>query len=178
MPMQLRCEECGLPIDAYPCKYCREREASEEQARRAVIAEFSLRTGAPSISTDRASFTAAVAAMERRLEQEKFRGEVKFDPKDILESDRWWYIPYRWIGCMGFIVNKADGSVNWLGSGVCSLSDCFWGHDRGVICGPIDFTFTAEVSPSPETILEIVQYLRPLEFREGDWHLVPDTNGY
>jgi hypothetical protein len=51
------------------------------------------------------------------------------------------------MGCAGFIVNKDALYVNWLGSAL-SLEECFWGHDRGVVCDLVDFTFSRGTSAS------------------------------
>jgi hypothetical protein len=46
------------------------------------------------------------------------------------EAATWWFVPYRWIGCAGFFVDKIDGLVTQLGS--CHQPDLyFWAHDRG-----------------------------------------------
>jgi hypothetical protein len=37
-------------------------------------------------------------------------------------------------------VNKSDGYVIWLGSGL-GLEDCFWGHDHGLVVDLVDFSF-------------------------------------
>ncbi len=44
---------------------------------------------------------------------------------------------------MGFIVNKSDLYVNWLGSGLFNIDEVFWGHDHGIYCDIMDFTFAA-----------------------------------
>lgn len=64
---------------------------------------------------------------------------VSYLESQAIEAPRWWYIPYGWIGCSGFIVDKADGYINQLGS--ChSLDDCFWAHNRGIKYGYADLT--------------------------------------
>jgi hypothetical protein len=90
--------------------------------------------------------------MRKRLAKEKFRGDVQCDPKFLLCGRTWWYIPYRWIGCSGFIVSMDDGYVNWLGSAL-KLRQCFWGHERGVFCDMVDFEF------APNTNRELVARL-------------------
>lgn len=80
-------------------------------------------------------------AIRRRLTVERFRGTIEYEPSQVIETDRCWYIPYRWIGCAGFIVNKDDLYVNWLGSGL-SLDQCIWGHEHGIYCDLVDFTFS------------------------------------
>jgi hypothetical protein len=69
-------------------------------------------------------------------------GRFDYPPEDLLESHSGWYIPYGGVGCSGFIVDKKSGYVDWLGSGIgIDLSHCFWGHDRGLYCDLVDFTF-------------------------------------
>ena len=82
-------------------------------------------------------------AIRRRFIVDGFRGTLKYDSKEVIETDRWWYIPFCWIGCLGFIVRKDDLYVNWLGSGIC-LEKCIWAHDQGVYCDLVDFTFASE----------------------------------
>ena len=84
-------------------------------------------------------------AIRRRFAAEAFRGELKYEPGNVIENESWWYIPYCWIGCAGFIVNKDDLYVNWLGSGL-SIEKCFWGHDHSIFCDLIDFTFSADTN--------------------------------
>ena len=36
-----------------------------------------------------------------------------------------------------------DLYVNWLGSAL-TLEQCFWGHDHGVFCDLVDFTFSPD----------------------------------
>jgi hypothetical protein len=82
-------------------------------------------------------------AIRRRFTATEFRGELRYDPAKVIETEKWWYIPYTWIGCAGFIVSKSDLYVNWLGSGV-SLEECFWGHERGVVNDLVDFEFSVD----------------------------------
>lgn len=81
-------------------------------------------------------------SIRRRLLAERFQGTLEYNPREVTETDRWWYIPFRWIGCAGMIVNKDDLYVNWLGSEI-DLQDCIWGHDRSIYCDLVDFTFAA-----------------------------------
>ena len=89
------------------------------------------------------TFREAEDAIRRRFAADGFRGTLRYEPAKVIETDRWWYIPYCWIGCLGFIVNRHDLYVNWLGSGP-SLEQCFWGHDRGVFNDLVDFTFAQD----------------------------------
>jgi len=82
-------------------------------------------------------------AIRRRFQADGFRGTLEYAANAVIENDRWWYIPFRWIGCAGFIVSKKDLYVNWLGSAL-TLEQCFWGHDHGVVCDIVDFIFAPE----------------------------------
>lgn len=79
-------------------------------------------------------------AIRRRFTADRFQGELRYDPAKVIETDQWWYIPYTWIGCKGFIVSKEDLYVNWLGSGL-TLEECLWGHEHGVVYDLVDFSF-------------------------------------
>jgi hypothetical protein len=104
-------------------------------------------------------------AIRRRFAAHGFRGQLEYEPGKVIETDRWWYIPFCWIGCAGFIVNKDDLYVNWLGSGLV-LEKCFWGHDHGLYNGLVDFAF------SPETNTKLAARL-VLRFK----HMHPNARG-
>ena len=93
-----------------------------------------------------ATLQEAEAAIRRKLRANGFRAELEYAPDQIVETGRWRYVPFCWIGCEGFIVNKGDLYVNWLGSAL-DLEDCFWGHDRNVFCDLVDFTFSPDTNP-------------------------------
>lgn len=72
------------------------------------------------------TLTAAKTHLERALND-----KVQFDERKVIESSDWWYLPYIWIGCAGYIVDKNDGYITQLGS--ChTLDDCFWAQNHGV----------------------------------------------
>ncbi len=84
-------------------------------------------------------------AIKRRFITDGFRGKLEYASDKVIETERWWYIPFTWIGCFGFIVSKDDLYVNWLGSGsALTLEHCFWGHDHGVFCDLVDFSFSPD----------------------------------
>src|SRR5207249_48675 len=85
----------------------------------------------------------ALTCMQQRLDKERFQGTISYNTCDLLRAQRWWYIPYIWIGCSGFIVSLDSGYVNWLGSGL-SLKNCFWGHEHGVVFDLVDFVFSPD----------------------------------
>jgi len=89
-------------------------------------------------------------AIRRRFAVDGFQGMLEYEPSKMIETDRWWYVPFCWIGCAGFIVKKDDLYVNWLGSAL-SLEQCIWGHEHGIYCDLVDFTF------SPETRRDLVE---------------------
>jgi hypothetical protein len=94
-----------------------------------------------------ATLREAEDAIRRRFVADGFRGTLEYASDKVIETQRWWYIPFCWIGCLGFIVSKDDLYVNWLGSGV-TLEQCFWGHDRGVFCDLVDFAFARDTDPA------------------------------
>lgn len=112
-----------------------------------------------------ATIREAEDAIKRRFIADGFRGTLEYAADDVIETDRWWYIPFRWIGCAGFIVSKHDLYVNWLGSAL-SLEQCFWGHDHGVFCDLVAFTF------SPDTDRALAARLLP-QFK----HMHPTARG-
>jgi hypothetical protein len=87
----------------------------------------------------------AELAIRERFARQKFyfTGDLVTHPAKVVETESWWYIPVGWLGCAGFIVNKKDLYVNWLGSGI-SMDLCIWGHERGVFNDWVDFGFASE----------------------------------
>jgi len=111
-----------------------------------------------------ASELAELVSMEEKLGLREFA--LTYNRDNILQSSEWWYIPRGGIGCGGYIVNKKDCYVNWLGSGVGGLRQWFWGHNRGLYCDLIDFTF------APDTSLDLAgRLLRRFQ------SLAPDAQG-
>ena len=110
----MRCRECGLEIQRLPCDYCAEANDKRELLTQEVMDEFSLKRGPPVSAAERASLNTALGALKMRLDSENFRGTISFDEDNLLRSPRWWYVPYAWIGCKGFIVDIYSGYVNWL----------------------------------------------------------------
>jgi len=95
------------------------------------------------MSTYSTTIRDAEDAIRRRFVAEGFCSTLEYAPDKVIETDRWWYIPFCWIGCAGFIVNKDDLYVNWLGSGL-SRDQIFWGHDKGIFYDLVDFTFSPD----------------------------------
>jgi hypothetical protein len=87
-------------------------------------------------------------AIRQRFAADNFRGRLQYNFNEVIETEQWWHIPVTWVGCKGFIVNKNDLYVNWLGSSAAmTLEQCFWGHDRGVYCDLVDFAFAPDTNP-------------------------------
>ena len=138
----MKCPDCGLETKPLPCSSCVTEAARRESEMEEVVREFSLVRGVPRSPELRRSLESAVTCV-RKVGQGRWT--VSFRKEDVLMSDRWWYIPHTWIGCMGFIVDRGSGYVNWLGSAsLRTLGDCFWGHDHGLVCDLVDFTFGQE----------------------------------
>ena len=95
------------------------------------------------MSTTANTIRDAEDAIRRRFAADGFRGTLAYASDKVVETDRWWCIPYCWRGCAGFIVNKDDSYVNWLGSSL-TLEHCFWGHDHGVFYDLVDFAFSPD----------------------------------
>jgi hypothetical protein len=142
----MKCPDCGVEIGSLPCRRCERRALDLEWKFKSPIKEFSLIRGDPNSNSSRRSLERAVECIRKRFAAENWRGkDVTYDPQHLLRSNTWWYIPYCWIGCAGFIVNMGDGYVNWLGSAL-DLRLCFWGHERGIFCDLVDFEFAPDTS--------------------------------
>ena len=148
----MKCPECGFKIEALPCRRCEEETLRHEQEYERLAKEFSLERGAPVTKSASESLSFALSCIQARVKKERFNMTVSYKAEDLLHHANWWYVPYRWIGCNGFIVNKQDGYVNWLGSAL-TLRQCFWGHERSVFTDMVDFKF------SPQTDKAIVTSL-------------------
>jgi hypothetical protein len=158
----MKCPECGFEIGSLPCWQCEREALDREWEYKSLMKEFSLIRGEPNSNSSRKSLEHAVDSMRKRLAADE---DVTYDPQFLLRSRTWWYIPYSWIGCAGFIVNMGDSYVNWLGSAL-KLRECFWGHERGIICDLVDFEF------APDTDLELVARLLK-RFK----HMFPNERG-
>lgn len=135
----MNCPECGISIPSLPCWRCSDEKTQWAQKRSSLIRELSLIDGPPKSAEEQRSLDAAVASIQKRLDAEQFKGKLSFDPHRLLRSRTWWYVPFCWIGCSGFIVDDGDQYVNWLGSAI-GLRDCFWGHERGIVVDLVDLT--------------------------------------
>jgi hypothetical protein len=158
----MRCPDCGIEIGSLPCWRCERSALDQEWNYKSLIKDFSLVRGAPTSDSQRASLKFAVKRIEERLAKSKHRGGVSYKEEHLLHCADWWYIPYTWIGCSGFIVNTKDGYVNWLGSGLITLQEFFWGHNRGIFCDLVDFEFASNTDKSVAAkLLEKFQHMHP-----------------
>lgn len=57
--------------------------------------------------------------------------EFEYNRGGILVSDELYYIPYTWIGCAGYIVERATATVVALGSGI-AVETQIWAWYRGL----------------------------------------------
>jgi hypothetical protein len=100
---------------------------------------------------------------------------LKYNPRDIIETERWWFIPCGWAGYpgrAGCIVDKADFSIDWLGTG--SLEMSFWGHDHGLNHDLADFTFAPGTDLIlAETIVRKFLHMRPNAAGKLPCHPIP-----
>jgi hypothetical protein len=141
----MRCPDCGIKIETLHCERCESEAARYEQEMQNLVEKYSLVRGAPGSEETQASLEFALARLRQRLHEEQFQGTVEYNVRDLMYHPRWWYIPYQWIGCSGFVVDIDTGYVNWLGSAQ-SLDLCFWGHDRGLFHDTVDFSFAPDTS--------------------------------
>jgi hypothetical protein len=139
----MKCPDCGFKIAALPCEHCEAAAAGHERRMQHLVDQYSLVRGAPDSDAAQASLDFALACLQRRLDSDQFEGAIEYDARHLLCSARWWYIPYRWIGCSGFIVNFDTGYVNWLGSAL-GLELSIWGHERGIFADTVDFSFAPD----------------------------------
>lgn len=79
-----------------------------EEAREDLAQRLGLRRGAPESEEGKESLEIAESEVKRLLDYET-KQRFRYDPKWLLESERWWYLPCIAIGQMGYIVEKRDG---------------------------------------------------------------------
>lgn len=61
--------------------------------------------------------------------------EIAYNRQGALVSDELFYIPYIWIGCAGYVVERAASVVRTLGSGI-DVESQIWAWYRGVTHEP------------------------------------------
>jgi hypothetical protein len=161
----MRCPECLFEIKSLPCPHCQERAVAHEAEFSRLVEEFGLDRGEPKNTAGQKSLNLALERLHTRVKTERFNMTVDYEPKDLLCHANWWYIPYCWIGCKGFIVNTKDEYVNWLGSAL-PLRHCFWGHQHGIVADMVDFTFAPDTDK--EVALSLVSRFQ---------HIPPSSKG-
>lgn len=85
--------------------------------------------------------------------QKSLNTEFEFNDDEVVESENWWYIPFVWLGCGGYIIDKLDGYINRLGPGQ-PLDLCFWAHEHDIKYSYSDLTVT-KITNLTETIVTL-----------------------
>lgn len=161
-------------INDCPCEECSQSRAEDERRMSALVQEYALRRGFPKTSEGKESLNAALCAIQSRLDKEPQKHTITYKDEDLLESEHWWYVPYRWIGCAGFFVDKLDLYVDWLGSGaIMDLDNILWGHNHGIICDLVDFEFAPNTPRESAGIL--FTHVPAVDENYWDPSLVPDV---
>src|SRR5687768_6533534 len=119
------CEGSTSPPDG-SCAWCEAIRTSHEE-HRALLATYAVREDDPArlpMTLDEAAVH--MSAFHRSpIAPGDRRDEGMFCAADALEAATWWYLPYSWIGCSGFVVEKATGQVHQMGSGA-GLETYLW----------------------------------------------------
>jgi hypothetical protein len=136
------CFVCGaaLPVDG-ECGACQAR-AREEQ--RVMYARYAVREGDPArlpMTLEEAAVRVS-AHLGGPLRIDASGDEGTFDSRQALEAATWWYVPYSWIGCAGFVVEKATGQVHQMGSNA-GLDTYLWAQARGLLWDRADLVIDA-----------------------------------
>jgi hypothetical protein len=136
------CFICGAALLADgACGSCQEREREEQ---RVMYARYAVRADDPA----RVPMTLEEAAMRVSehlgavLRIDASGDEGTFDSQEALEAATWWYVPYSWIGCAGFVVEKATGQVHRMGSNA-GLDTYLWAQARGLLWERADLVIDA-----------------------------------
>lgn len=132
------CPDCGFEVEALPCADCAEDRARRKRERQVLIRQFALERGGGRDPAERASFARALDCLRTFLAAEGSETDLRFREEDVLYSACWWYVPAGFVGCAGYLVDRADGLVHALGS--CHPLDvCFWAQNRGFRARFTDF---------------------------------------
>jgi hypothetical protein len=136
------CFICGAALLADgACGSCQEREREEQ---RVMYARYAVRADDPA----RVPMMLEEAAMRVSehlgavLRIDASGDEGTFDSQEALEAATWWYVPYSWIGCAGFVVEKATGQVHRMGSNA-GLDTYLWAQARGLLWERADLVIDA-----------------------------------
>lgn len=119
---------------------------------------YGMGTGEPVTHGSLLTLANALTHLECALKQ-----SVLVEEAGVIEAPRWWYLPYIWIGCAGYILDKSDGYIRQLGS--ChSLDDCFWSQNKGIKYGYSDLIVTRvkDVKKTVNTLMELGNRASPI----------------
>jgi hypothetical protein len=149
------CVWCGLETEsADAC--CAEVRARSVEERQQMYATYAVCDGDP------ARLPMTLGEADARVLAHRRAGLADLDPpspNEALEAATWWYIPRSWIGCAGYVVEKADGAVFELGS--ChSLELCFWAQARGLLrdVGDLVIDGVADRERAVATLCRVLRY--------------------
>ena len=114
----MRCSGCGSTYTDYGEHFdiCPDRIRIVEEWYERITQAMHLNRGQPQSASGRTSLREAERNIKALLKRREFKSKFKYQADDLLESENWWYVPYFWIGCQGFIADKKGGYVNWLAS--------------------------------------------------------------
>lgn len=113
------CEYCGRSGEHPECEQAVAEAVLRHQKADAELLRKYAEHGAYGIHGPKSteSFTRACASLESYLGR-----PLSFDCASALEANNWWFLPEKWIGMIGFVVEKETGLVYPLGSGLASLA--------------------------------------------------------
>jgi hypothetical protein len=107
------CEWCGYEKDSVDtngvCKDCSPKFNEWQREREALLDRYRCRPNEPSVLP--MPWTEAVARVAEELGH-----PIDVAPDGACEAATWWFVPFSWIGCSGFFVDKTDGFVLQLGT--------------------------------------------------------------
>lgn len=111
------CEYCGRKGRHHACEQAVAESARlYREADAAFLRQYAARYGVHGPSSEQ-SFSRACAVLAAFLGR-----DLECEREQAIEGKTWWFLPERWIGIIGFIVEKESERVFMLGSGLASLS--------------------------------------------------------
>lgn len=112
------CEYCGRSGLHPECEHQAAEAIRIQQAQCAKLASKFALHGSYGIVTPESEISLSLA--EKSLHA--YLGELPaYDAGQLIEGDRWWFIPVGWIGMTGFVVEKTSQKIFPLGSGLVAL---------------------------------------------------------
>ena len=57
----------------------------------------------------------------------------QYSAAEVIEATSWFYIPWGWIGCLGWIVEKDEGTIFKLGSGLGGIDKAIDAYQEGTL---------------------------------------------